>query len=228
MKCSTRLWNLLCSIAFTLIFVVAPTRGACTEMTFFDFSGYSYLSGPPAAIGTVLTVASKFNTIQPNPVWPLELLDKEYTVMIQDLTVATVASYGPYQTITYSGGNIQVRADVARNGTWGSNPPNSSVPSTFLDGDSDLVGIFTEMTLFFNTVSGTGTVSGLVNWQGGAHYGGMTNPIGWTVFGGVSNHYGLGIPMGYDLAWDPQMYGPEVPNPIERRSWGALKSSFHR
>jgi hypothetical protein len=197
-------------------------------MTFFDFSGYSYLSGPPAQVGTVATVAAKFNAIQPNPVWPLELLDKEYTVMIRDLTIASASSYGSFQEITYSGGTIEVRADAARNGTWAPNPPNSMVPSTFLDGEADLLGIFTEMILFFDTASGTGTVSGLVNWQGGAKYEGMANPVGWTVFGGVSNHDGLGIPAGYDLAWDPQMYGPEVPSPVESRSWGAVKGAFRR
>jgi hypothetical protein len=161
-------------------------------------------------------------------VWPLDLANEECTVMIQDLTVATVASYGTFQTITYSGGTIQVLVDPAMNGAWEPNPPNASVPSTFLDGDVDLAGVFTEMTLFFNTATGNGTVSGLVNWQGGARFAGLQNPVGWTVFGGVSNHDGYGIPLGYNLVWDPQLYGPETPNPVQERSWGALKNAFHK
>ena len=220
--------NLLSAIGFASVLLACPARNSFAEMKFFDFSGYSYLSGPPARVGTVTTVAAKFNTIQPNPVWPLELLDKEYTVMIRDLTIASVEASGSFQVITYSGGTIEVHADPAKNASWAPNPPNGSVPSTFLDGGADLIGVFTEMTLYFSTNNGTGTVSGLVNWEGGSRRAGMANPFGWTVFGGVSNHDGLGIPMGYDLAWDPQLYGPEVPSPVEVRSWGAVKSAFRR
>jgi hypothetical protein len=220
--------NLLCTIGFASAMLILPAGSAFSEMGFFDFAGYSYLAGPPAQAGTVTAVAAKFNTIQPNPLWPLDLLGKEYTVMMQDLTIASVNSYGSFQVITYSGGTMEVHADPAKNGTWAPNPVNSMVPSTFLDGGADLIGIFTEMTLFFNTAAGTGTVSGLVNWEGGSKYGGLANPIGWTVFGGVSNHDGLGIPAGYDLAWDPQLYGPETPNPVEKRSWGSVKNAFRR
>lgn len=220
--------NLFYAIGFASALLFLGARNTFAEIRFFDFSGYSYLAGPPAQVGTVITVASKFNTIQPNPLWPLELLDKEYTVMIRDLTIASVSSYGSLRVISYSGGTIEVHADPARNGDWTPNPPNRVVPSTFLDGGADLIGIFTEMTLFFNTASGTGTVSGLVNWEGGSKQGGIVNPFGWTIFGGVSEQDGLGIPTGYDLAWDPQLYGPEVPSPVESRSWGAVKNIFRR
>jgi hypothetical protein len=218
--------NFLRYTTLALFLLLAPARDARAEMPFFDFSGFSYVSGPPTAVGTVLTVAGKFNPIQPNPLWPLELSTTEYTVMIQGLSVATVSSYGPYETITYSGGSIQVHADLAMNGMWSPNPPNGSVPATFLDGNADLIGDFSDMTLFFDTVSGTGTVSGTVNWQGGSRRSGLANPFGWTIFGGVSSHAGLGIPAGYDLAWDPQLWGPDTPNPTESRSWGALKNAF--
>ena len=220
--------SFVCAIVFASVLLIVPTQGVFAEMRFFDFSGYSYLSGPPAQVGTVTAVAAKFNAIQPNPVWPLEVLKREYTVMIRDLTIASVSSYGSFQVITYSGGTIEVHADAAMNGSWVPNPPNSVVPVTFLDGGADLIGVFTEMTLFFDTDSGTGTVSGLVNWEGGSKQGGMANPVGWTIFGGVSKQDGLGIPPGYDLAWDPQLYGPDVPNPVQRQSWGAVKSAFRR
>ncbi len=220
--------SLLRNSILALLIGATPAWAAGAEMPFFDFAGYSYVSGPPATIGTVVAMAGKFNTIQPNPIWPLDLQRLEYTVMIQGLTVASVESYGPFQTITYSGGTIQLHSDAELNGIWDPAPPNTLVPATFLDGDLDLQGVFTEMSLFFNMTSGTGTISGLVDWQGGIRFGGMTNPCGWTVFGGVSSQDGLGIPAGYNLAWDPQLYGPEVPSPIAIRSWGAIKKTFRQ
>lgn len=220
--------NIIGAVGLASVLLTLPVRSAFAEMGFFDFSGYSYLSGTPAQVGTVTSVAAKFNPIQPNPVWPLDLPAREYTVMIQGLTIASVSSFSTFQVITYSGGTIEVHADPAVNGVWDPSPPNGLVPATFLDGGADLIGAFTEMTLFFDTAAGTGTVSGLVNWAGGSRFGGMTNPLGWTVFGGVSNQAGLGIPAGYDLAWDPQMYGPEAPSPVVKKSWGAVKNAFRK
>ena len=200
---------------------------AHAEMPFFDFNGFSYLNGSPAQVGTVVTVAAKFNEIQPNPIWPLDLVGNEYTVLVEDLTITSVESYGSFLQITYGGGTIAVYRDPLRNGTWAPNPPNSQVPSSFADGVPELVGHFTEMALFFDDASGTGTVSGLVDWTSGDHFAQLADPAGWTFFGGVSNHAGLGIPEGYDLAWDPQLYGPQIPVPVEIGTWGALKARYN-
>lgn len=220
--------NLLCGIVLSLVLVTVPMVDAHAEMPFFDFSGYSYLSGPQAQVGTVVTIASKFNEIQPSPSWPLDLASNEYTVMVQNLKIASVSSYGTFQEITYSGGTIEIHVDPSKNGAWAANPPNGQTPSTFLDGEAALVGSMSEMALFYDTASGTGAVSGLVNWEGGAKRGFLQNPVGWTFFGMVSNQAGLGIPPGYDLAWDPQLYGPERPNPVVKKSWGGVKYAYRK
>jgi hypothetical protein len=220
--------NPFCGIALSILLLVVPVKAARADLPFFDFSGYSYVSGPPAQVGTIVTVAAKFNGIQPNPSWPLDLVNNEYTVMIQDLAVAAVNSYGPFQEITYAGGTITIHVDAAKNAAWAANPPNGQTPATFLDGDLALVGSMTDMILFYDTSTGTGTVSGLVNWAGGARRDALQNPVGWTFFGMVSSEAGLGIPAGYDLAWDPQLYGPERSNPVVPKSWGGVKHAFSR
>jgi hypothetical protein len=209
-------------VGSSLIWMVPAVRA---EMPFMDFAGYSYRSAPTTRVGTLVSVAAKFNGIQPNPVWQFER-SGEYTVMVQGLAIASVNSFGTYQEIAYSGGSIEVHLNAGGNTTWAPIPPNAQVPSTFLNEDADLTGLFTELTLFYDTASGVGVVSGLVSWTGGRRMSGLSRSTGWTVFGGVSNHVGLGIPPGYDLAWDLQLYGPEVPNPVETRSWGSIKSAF--
>ena len=228
MMVSRNQWNWLHAIVLATVSLMLAPQRASAEMPYLDFSGFSYLSGPPSQVGTVTTVAAKFNPIQPNPLWPLDLAGSEYTVVVQGLTIASVSSYGTFQVILYSGGTIEVHADPAQNGTWAPSPPNGLVPATFLDGGGELIGIVTEMTLFYDTAVGTGTVSGLVDWHGGSRCAGLASPLGWTVFGGVSSQAGLAIPAGWHLAWDPQLYGPETPNPVVKRSWGAVKHSFRK
>ncbi len=205
-----------------------PASGADPEMPFFDFAGFSYLDGPAWQVGTVVTVVARLNEIQPEPIWPLEPELYEYTVVLEGLTIASVLDYGGIYEVSYSGGAMKVYRDDSYNSVYAENPPNALVPSTFLDGTAELLGDFTEMVLLFDASAGVGTLSGLVNWTAGDKLPLIEDPEGWIVFGGVSDHAGLGIPEGYDLAWDPQFYGPTPPVPVEAASWGSIKARFGR
>lgn len=209
--------------AALLALAVLATTAAADP--FFDFHGYSYLDGPAFTVGTRVSVPTRFNEIQPDPVWPLDLVANEYTVMVSDLVIASVLVAGPIRTVTFSGGGIGIYRDAARNSAFAANPPNAAVPATFTDGVAELSGGFAGLVMIWNTLSGTGTVSGDVVWTGGARFGDLPAADGWTYFGGVSNHAGLGIPAGYDLAWDPQLYG-QSPTPTESSSWGRVKNLF--
>lgn len=211
-------------IILLLVVAAAPARA---EEPFFDFAGFSYLAGPPAEPGTMVTIVMRLNEIQPQPIWPLDFGTNEYTVLVDDLQITQVVSYDTILEITYAGGNIALLADAAKNSVYAPLPPNASVPATFGDGSLELLGHFTELLLFYDTVSGVGTVSGLVDWSSGSRLPLLDQPNGWTFFGGVSNHPGLGIPDGYDLAWDPQIYGP-APSPVETGSWGSIKKRYAR
>jgi hypothetical protein len=201
---------------------------AQAEMPFFDFSGFSYLDGEPWQVGTGVAVVARFNSIQPNPIWPLDFVANEYTVLLEGLTLSSVLSYDGVKEVAYSGGTISVLRDPARNSEFAPEPPNGLVPGSFGDGSAELVGYFTELALFYDETTGVGTVAGFVNWTGGAKQALLENPNGWTFFGGVSNQSVYGIPDGYDLAWDPQIYGQETPVPVMLQSWGALKARFAR
>lgn len=215
------------SLSIVLAFAIAAIGSARAETPFFDFAGFSYLDGSPGEVGTGVTVVMRLNEIQPKPIWPLDFDLNEYTVYIRDLEISSVLSYGTLQEITYTGGVIEVFADPAKNSSYAPLPPNPSVPATFSDGLLELGGGFTELILFYDTASGVGTVSGTIDWTAGSRLAALENASGWTFFGGVSDDSGLGIPPGYDLAWDPQFYGP-APSPTESGSWGALKARFAR
>ena len=216
-------------VPLALVALLACTGSAArADLPFFDFAGFSYLDGEAWQAGTVVTVAAKFNPIQPNPIWPLDLAANEYTVLVEDLEIASVLDYGGFLEVTYSGGTIAVYEDAVQNGIYAPNPPNGAVPATFSDGALQLGGAFTELVVLYDVPSGVGTVSGFVDWSAGAKLATIGDPVHWTFFGGVSNHAGLGIPAGYDLAWDPQIYGPDTPLPVSEESWGAIKARFGR
>lgn len=209
--------------AVLVLLIGASPAGA---LPFFDFHGFSYADGAQDEVGTRVSVPTILNQIQPDPIWPLDFVNNEYTIMVEGLEVTNVESMGPILTITYGGGTISLLRDPSRNSVWAENPPNASVPSTFTDGEVQLVGQFTEMVLMYNTLVGAGTVSGTFNWNGGSLLGQLETPNGWTYFGGVSEDPGFGIPAGYGRAWDPQIYGPEPSVPVEQGTWGHLKQLY--
>jgi hypothetical protein len=206
--------------------LLSVNADATQAMPFFDFYGYSYQVGPPDAVGTLVNVPTRLNTNQPEPIWPLDFADYEYTISVQDMVIAAVSESGPMQYFTLVGGTIGLYRDASMNSSWVTNPPNAAVPTTFNDGEAQLTGHFTDVILIFNSATGTGTVSGTFDWTGGTLLGSVVHPIGWTYFGGVSNNAGLEIPTGYNMAWDPQIYGPPDAVPVEQSSWGRIKATF--
>jgi hypothetical protein len=197
----------------------------CQADPFFDFYGFSYLDGPPNTVGTTVQVPMLLNTIQPDPIWPLDFSGHEYTVTVENAVISEVQAMGPMLSITYVGGTIAMRGDGAKNAQWAANPPNALVPATFDDGETLLSGTLTEFVEIWSPMAGTGTISATITWTGGSRLGDLVNPSNWTLFGGVSNNPDLGIPGGFDLAWDPQFYGPGI-TPVKSGSWGSIKANF--
>ncbi len=218
----------LAAVVVVVSTLMAASAAISTALPFFDFQGYSYLDGPANTVGTVVTVPALMNEIQPDPVWPLDFVNHEYTVLVEGLTIQEVSVVNSFVTVYYSGGTIRLCEDPSKNATsegWEPNPPNVAVPDYFGDGEVLLEGVFVDMVMFFNASTGNGTVSGSLDWTGGSRLADLDGTTGWTYFGGVSSNPIFDIPDGYDLVWDPQLYGPE-PTPALESSWGLLKRHF--
>jgi hypothetical protein len=199
--------------------------GSASGAPFFDFYGFSYLSGAPFTVGTTVSIPMVFDPTQPEPVFGLDLDNNEYTVMVADLQIADVQTYGTVQVATFSGGQISILEDPARNSTWAVNPPNAQTPGTFLDGNPILLGSFTDCILVFDLGSLTGSVQGHVNFTGGARVHELPDPNQWLFFGGTTTSPQWDIPQGYDMAWDPQLLSPEVV-PTRTTSWGRIRGMY--
>lgn len=201
--------------------LVAPATGA----PFFDFYGYSYSDGDPIAAGTTTVVATRFNTIQPEPALPFDFAQYEVTAVIEELYAVSIEEHPPVRTVRYDHGEIRIYQDVAKNSAWGMNPPNSEAPHSFEDGELILVGYFTDCMLVFNTTGGFGTVQGHVTFTGGSRLAALPHAEGWLFFGGTTSSPLGGLPGGYGLAWDPQLIA-QAPVPARKTSWGAVRAMY--
>ena len=192
---------------------------------FFDFYGYSYLDGPSFTVGTLTTVPMRFDPIQPEPPMTLDLVNNEYTVLLDQMQIADVQFVDPVYIVTYANGDIYVHEDPAMNSSWAINPPNAQVPATFQDGTLILIGHFTECSMIFDASGMTGVVQGHVNFTGGTRLNELADPNGWLFFGGTSSNPVHEIPVGYDMAWDPQLLSP-IPIVTRPTTWGAIRGLY--
>jgi hypothetical protein len=211
------------AILISLLALAANTAGA---EPFFDFYGYSFVEGPVFEVGTVATICMRFDGIQPDPPMPLDLGDREYTVLVDELEITDVQQTGPMLLVTYDDGTLEIFEDPAQNSSWPANPPNGLVPGNFQDGALILSGYFTSCILVYNTALEVGTVEGYVTFQAGTRLGELTNPVDWTFFGGVTAREEAGVPPGYDAAWDPQLLHPGPPVATQPTAWGAIKQLY--
>ncbi len=53
----------------------------------------------------------------------------------------------------------------------------------------------------------------------------LNEPTGWLYYGGVTTNPLAGIPTGYEMAWDPQLMGPETVA-TQATTWGKVRGLF--
>lgn len=192
---------------------------------FFDFYGFSYLDGPANTPGTGITVPMRLDEFQPEPALPIDLVENEGTLLLEDLVIESVEEHNGILVLTYAAGGIRIFVDPSRNGEWAEYPPNAQVPGSFEDGILILYGSFIECIQVFDTLTGVGTVQGLFDFEGGERFDELSTPEGWRFFGGTTTNPLVGIPEGYEMAWDPQLIEPDA---IATRTttWGEMKSGY--
>ena len=178
-------------------------------------------------VGTV----SKFDA-------PLQFLDasdptKEYTIYMYGFSSLGTSTIGPpatqFYTTDYSGGTIEIYEDLSPDANYGTNPPNATAPSTFVDGTLILKGDFTSFTVQTNNFTSfqTGNAEGDIDWNGGTlvalmSQGGEECPGLFT--GGLTWRTSLLMP-GYLFRHDGKI-DLQCPTPAEPSTWGKVKANY--
>jgi hypothetical protein len=165
----------------------------------------------------------------------------EYTYYISGFTnaAATTITAGPtlsvYRTV-YTGGNIQIWAGSPRNAAFGTNPPNATVPSTFVDGSLFLAGSIPTLTVTVTRVNATGAyVNGSVDsgdpanglWTGGSALAQVSaggNPCPFRLVGGWDMRP-QDVLTGYVAQYDGKI-DLNCPTSALPSTWGKIKNTY--
>jgi len=177
---------------------------------------------------------------------PLSIFDPntpgtEYTYYLTGLTTAagTTITAGPtlsvYRTV-YTGGTIVIYQNSPRNAAFGTNPPNATVPSTFIDGSLFLSGIVPSFTVTVTRMTvGGAYVNGSVDsgdpangiWTGGSALPLLSaggNPCPFRLVGGWSMRT-ADVPAGWVALYDGKI-DINCPTPALPSTWGKIKGTY--
>jgi hypothetical protein len=167
------------------------------------------------------------------PHWDTSL--NEYTVHLFDLTVTQHVWDAPNQFLDVqfaNNGRGRYYEDPLSGGThgvYGTNPPNATSPSTFIDGTMMLGGDIDQFALFYDYLSEQGGFSGTMTQDEGPSliYIPAGQRGGWILGGLLRPGAGEGgpVPTGYDNQVVGECRIPDA-TPTTHKTWGALKSLY--
>lgn len=199
-----------------------------SAQTIINYDGNVWETGgfPPSNAGDVLSGVGFVSDVFPPLTWDTSLY--EYTWYIQGLVSLGESVSGTEVTVVYSGGEYQIYVDdffpIGTPGTYGSNPPNATAPSTFIDATADpnyLHGDFTSFQTVFNSASNTGNWEGTIYFDSGTFVNNVGTQDGYTFVATIGDPF---PPAGYDLQGAGNIF--LTPNAVENTSWGQIKGLY--
>jgi len=201
------------------------------EITILDFAGFLYEDGgfPSSNVGDVLSGVGFIEGVGAELDWDPSLY--QLTFYITDLvSTGEYDAGGGMLYVLYTGGTIWVVADYYgdtnyTDGDYGVNPPNGTAPSTFIDGEIFLTGVFADFYMTYHPTLHAGSYEGFISWTGGTQLNSMIeDPAGYTLAGTV-DPLGAPVPEGYDLEGVGHIsFDPVIP--VEPSSWGEVKNLY--
>jgi len=189
-----------------------------------DYVGFSYERNgfPPSDVGDDLSFVAIVDGLSAPLFW--DPANYEYTIHIASLISQGEDHPDPDNIVVhYSGGLFDLYEDSQVNSDPGFNPPNDTVPSTYIDGSLYLGGNLSQFVIFYNTQYQSGAFEADVNFTHGSDLIDLGNQTTGYTFGGV---FLFGTPEGYDLQWDGQILLDPVA--VEASTWGAVKNQYLR
>jgi hypothetical protein len=211
--------RILLVVAVLFMFILPVSVSAQLQ---FVPVGYSYFTSPEG-VGTVTTVVG-FLDPPAGFTYPfsVDFTNNEYTFYFQ----TTITSIVPLVVTTeyhYANTTFYIYEDPSKNGTYGTNPPNGTAPSTFQDGTLILSGDFKDIVrLDYNFGFPEPTAIGSIDFTGGTKLGELIQ-INWNFHAGISSTVS-GIPSGYKRNWSCKLVPGTVP--VEETTWGNIKNLY--
>lgn len=212
--------------------VLSGTAGATIVNPVIDWSGPESQAYEPGFVmpftstsGAQLTVVGKIQLFQA-PLAGLNAADptKEYTFVFDQLTSTGTVDNGATWKVVYNGGRFRIYEDANPNRNYGTNPPNATSPSTFLDGVLVLEGTFSNFITNSNKFNPGGNYNADLVCTGGREFP-LVSCAGQGFTGymqGVWNR--TGALTGYIRSCDGKIDLFDCPVPVQGSTWGRVKT----
>ena len=175
--------------------------------------------------GAQLTVVGKVLAFQ-SPLNGNNAADptREFTFVFDQLTSTGTVDNGATWKVAYTGGRFRFFEDVSPDRAYGTNPPNGTAPSTFVDGVLVLEGTFSNFITNSNKFNPGGNYNADLVCTGGRDFP-LTSCAGQGFTGylqGVWNR--TGNLTGYIRSCDGKFDLFDCPVPVEPSTWGRVKA----
>ncbi len=212
-----------------MVLVIAFAIPAFGQTSNIDYFGYAWETGgfPPSDAGDVLIFTGVADNA--DPIFGVDIGEfgtEELTFYMYDLvSTGAIDIGGGTLMISYSGGYLDIYRDSAMNANWGIAPPNSTSPSTFIDGSLFFRGSFNDMTMFLDP-AGDGAYEGTLDGIEGEMIDSVCYGCVYTWGGNFTPPSGAQIPDGYDLQVDG-VFEIDQAVSTEETTWGSVKALFN-
>jgi hypothetical protein len=216
---------------FLALSIFGSAAFAQTVTPIIDYQGNAWETGgiPPSNPGDIFSIAAVVDAL--DPIFAVNLATTELTLWVTNLqSTGQVDIGGGFLATTFVGGDIQLWDDPSKNRSYGINPPNATVPSTFTDGTLFLGGILTSFILFYDTSTGSGAYEGNIIFNAGSALSTVTGIQGdGFTFGAVLDTQATGgnVPEGYDFQIDG-VIEVTIIVAVEKTTWGQVKSLYNK
>jgi hypothetical protein len=232
-------FTLLCS---ALLSIAGPAFATGNpDDLLISFTGFDFESPNPSAayldVGEGYELVGLVTGAGPLLAPYIDLSAYEYTIYLRDLTVSARSFAFPNLTVTFTNNgscsyyadNFPVDGGTAA--TYGTNPPNATAPSSFIDRTlapstgERVTGDVDNFVLVYDFSTNQGSFSGTMTLDGGPDliYVPPSQRAGWTLqLAGQTNP---AIPAGYDHQADGACWVPGK-TPAAHRTWGSLQALY--
>jgi hypothetical protein len=198
-------------LGFTLMTWVSMPLLAQTEIV-IHFSGFALEEGgfDWSQPGDELHIITQVTSITGPPGLPYFPDDYEYTLVVTGLISNGEIDEGGYSNIVYNLGLMEIYEDPSFNADWNDVPTIPDPPDSFFDGTLWLEGGFYQFSMVLFRDFAMGNFDGEMTLDGGAAIDAFEEQA--YIFGGnLIPPHNPGIPDGYDMSIDGEVWGNSTP-----------------
>lgn len=210
-------------IGLMLLLLLATSAAIAEEEYNFLKQGYSFFDTNVGGTGGAVGLLEPLQT--QNPPFAFDYDGFQVTYAYLDMQIASYEEIGTLRVWSLTGGSIGIYEDASFDLDYGANPATGIATAT--NGTAALIGDISTAAFTFNTLSETGTFSGLFTWTGGTRYGELGDLafVEWNIFHGASSDSQVNVPSGYHSRFAGRIYvmGPTA---NEESSWSQIRSLY--